>query len=87
MTEAVFERQLMLKKISEIMATTFEIESSQIHAETRLVEDLDLDSIDLVELAMQLQEVTQLDVQVDELRTVQTIDDVLQVIQKTMTQA
>lgn len=70
-------RTALQEKLFVILQETFEFVPNQLTLETRLAEDLDLDSIDLVELAMQLQDLVNKDFQVDELRDVKTLQDVV----------
>ncbi|MDR1367500.1 MAG: phosphopantetheine-binding protein, partial [Candidatus Accumulibacter sp.] len=48
----------ILEKIREIISESFEIAPEAILPEARLFEDLDLDSIDAVDLAIRVQEMT-----------------------------
>ena len=80
MTKALVQplsRAALQEKLFVILQETFEFVPDQLTLETRLAEDLDLDSIDLVELAMQLQDLVNKDFQVDELRDVKTLQDVI----------
>ena len=70
-------REALQEKLFNILQETFEISPEKLTLETNLAEDLDLDSIDLVELAMQLQELVSKDLEVDELRDVKTVQDVI----------
>lgn len=70
-------REALQEKLFKILQETFEISPEKLTLETKLAEDLDLDSIDLVELAMQLQDLVSKDLEVDELRDVKTIRDVI----------
>lgn len=54
-----------------------ELEPAAIHPEARLVEDLDLDSIDAVELSVRIQAMTGRRVEDDELRRLRTVGDVV----------
>lgn len=50
------EREDVLTKIREHLATELEIEPSRIREETRFKEDLEADSLDLVELTVELED-------------------------------
>ncbi|RCS57506.1 acyl carrier protein [Parvibium lacunae] len=65
-----------------ILSATFEIESARLTPDTRLIEDLDLDSIDLVELAIQLQDSVTQSVEVEQVRQVKTVGDVIDMLVK-----
>jgi acyl carrier protein len=55
----------------------FEIPEGKITREARLYEDLDLDSIDAVDLMVKLQEITERKLKPEEFKTVRTVGDVL----------
>ena len=50
-----FTREEIYNKLSEILVDDFEIEESLVKPEANLFEDLELDSIDAVDLAVKLQ--------------------------------
>jgi acyl carrier protein len=51
-------RDAIYSKIVEILSDTFEVDEKDIKPETTLYEDLDLDSIDAVDIFVQLRNVT-----------------------------
>lgn len=55
----------------------FEIPADKISPQARLYEDLDLDSIDAVDLVVKLQELTGRKLKVDEFKSVRTVGDVI----------
>ena len=59
------------------IATQFELEPSAVRPEARFFEDLGLDSIDAVELALHLGELTQQTIDEATLRQIVTIADVV----------
>ncbi len=72
------------RQLAEFLETLFEIAPERVTAETRLVEDLDLDSIDVVDLLVKLREVTGRRVKPEEFKTVRTVGDVLDALEKLM---
>jgi acyl carrier protein len=46
------------RQLTEYLVTLFEISSERVSLDARLVDDLDLDSIDIVDLLVKLREVT-----------------------------
>jgi acyl carrier protein len=58
----------------------FEIDKSSIKENSNLFEDLDLDSIDAVDLAVRLQEWTNKRISPDEFNQIRTVEDVVEVI-------
>ena len=56
----------------------FEVPGEDITLDSRLVEDLDLDSIDAVDLMVKLQEITGRKIPPDEFKTVRTVGDIVE---------
>ena len=67
----------ILEKIREILSNSFEIEPEQVSLEKTLYEDLDLDSIDAVDLVIQLQELTGKRIKPEVFKNVRTVEDVI----------
>lgn len=74
-------------QVAEILNKTFEVSYEDIKPETRLQEDLDLDSIDAVDLIVKLQAQTDKKIDPESFRQVRTIDDVVSVIYKLVSEA
>lgn len=72
--------QELLERLRAILNETFEIDPSRVELETNLFTDLDLDSIDAVDLAIKLQEMTGKRIKPDEFKTVRTVADVIAAI-------
>ena len=75
-------KEEILKEISSVLETEFEVEPSKLVPEARLYEDLDLDSIDAVDLVVRLQQRTGIKVVADDFKTIRTLGDVVEVIEK-----
>lgn len=60
----------------------FDIEEQDITLESRLYEDLDLDSIDAVDLVVRLQEITKKRIQPDQFKSVRTVQDVVDAVEE-----
>ena len=56
----------------------FEVPESAITLESRLLEDLDLDSIDAVDLMVKLQELTGRKIPPEEFKSVRTVGDIVE---------
>lgn len=63
--------------ICQRLAELVECDPGDISAETRLEEDLEADSLDLVELAMALEEELSLEIPDDELEGIRTVGDAI----------
>jgi acyl carrier protein len=67
----------ILSRLRELLADTFEIDPARVTPEADLYRDLDLDSIDAVDLAIKLQEMTGKRIKPDEFKSVRTVNDVM----------
>jgi acyl carrier protein len=74
-------REQIFDTLSQILAEEFEIEISEISLESSLYEDLDLDSIDAVDLVIRLQKLTGKKIQPEEFKAVRTVNDVVTAIE------
>ena len=72
--EKVFE------DVRAMMAETFELEPERITRAARLYEDLDLDSIDALDMVVKLQEIIHRRVEEQELRSLRTVGDVVEMV-------
>lgn len=69
--------QQILEKLKAILAEAFEIDPERVTPESKLFEELDLDSIDAVDLAIKLQEMTGQRIKPEDFKTVRTVGDVI----------
>ncbi|WP_374382047.1 acyl carrier protein [Dongia sp.] len=65
-------------KLRGYLEDMFEIPAEKINHAARLYEDLDLDSIDAVDLVVKLQELTGRKLKVEEFKSVRTVGDVIE---------
>lgn len=63
------------------MVEMFELDPERITLETKLRDDLDLDSIDAIDMTVRLQQITGKKVALAELRSITTIQDVVELIE------
>jgi acyl carrier protein len=76
------DRNAIFSEVSRELQTLFDLKQSQITPEARLYEDLDLDSIDAVDLVVRLQEITKKRIQADQFRAVETVGDIVSAVEK-----
>ena len=69
-----------LEKISELVADKLGVEASKVNAEAKFVEDLGADSLDTVELIMQLEDEFNLEIPDDEAEKLTTVGSVAEYI-------
>lgn len=72
----------VLEQIRESLAELFDLEPERIQLETRLSEDLEIDSIDSVDLLDRLKRRTGCKFAAEDFRTVRTVGDLVAVVQK-----
>jgi acyl carrier protein len=73
----MLSRDQVESKLRGYFEDMFEIPNEKITMQARLYEDLDLDSIDAVDLVVKLQELTGRKLRVDEFKSVRTVGDVI----------
>lgn len=73
-------REEILKAITDVLAGEFECDPVKLVPEARLYEDLNLDSIDAVDLVVRLQQQSGLKVTADDFKAIRTLGDVVDVI-------
>ena len=70
------------KTVVDILVTDFECDREKLVPDVNLFADLDLDSIDAVDLVVRLQQVTKKKVNPEEFRQIRTLRDVVQAVYK-----
>lgn len=73
-------KEEVLAEIKKVLVDEFELEESKLVPEAKLFEDLDLDSIDAVDLVVRLQNITGLKVKAEDFKAIRTLGDVADVI-------
>ncbi len=67
-------------KVSSVLVDLFEIDPSLIKADANLYDDLDIDSIDAVDLVVELKKITGMKLQPDDFKAVRTVQHVVDAI-------
>jgi acyl carrier protein len=75
-------KEEILSRLTRVLVDTFELDPGDIRPTANLIEDLDLDSIDLIDLAVQLEEETGLDLEEAELKQIRIVQDVVDLVQR-----
>jgi acyl carrier protein len=70
-------RAEVLELVRRVLAAEFELDAGAIDEATHLVDDLDLDSVDAVALAVRLEEETDLALEEEALKALRTVGDVV----------
>ncbi len=79
---AMMGRDQIFEDVSRELQSLFEISKEDITPEARLYEDLDLDSIDAVDIIVRMQEITKKRIRPDQFKKVRTVEDVVKAIQE-----
>jgi acyl carrier protein len=73
----MLSREKILEHLTICLGELFEVPPEKVVPDARLYEDLDIDSIDAVDLVVQLQQLTRRRFKPEEFRTVRTVSDVI----------
>ena len=76
------KREDIEAKIKEILVADFELDADKLVPEAKLFEDLDLDSIDAVDMVVRLQQMTGLKVKAEDFKQIRTLGDVTDVVEE-----
>lgn len=69
-----------LDQLRTFLVSHFELRPDQVVPPARLVEDLELDSLDAVDLVVRLEQETGVEIAEEELRTLATVQDILDLL-------
>jgi acyl carrier protein len=70
------------QEVSGLLVKLFELDAEQITPEARLYEDLDLDSIDAVDMVVHLQKRTGKKIRPEDFKAVRTVQDVVDAVER-----
>lgn len=73
-------RDEIFARVSDAMQELFDLEPEAIRLESKLFDDLDLDSIDAVDMAVKMQEMTGRRVDDKDLRRIRTVGDIVDLL-------
>ena len=76
------QREEVLERIKKTLSGEFECPPEKITEEARFYEDLDLDSIDAVDLIVRLRDEVDFDLKSEDFKTIRTIGDLLNVLER-----
>ena len=76
--------QEIFDQLRKVLHELFEIEPSQVTLEAHLYNDLEIDSIDTIDLILRLKELTGRKIQPDQFRHVRTVGDVVAAVRELM---
>ena len=76
------DQEQIYQKISAVLVELFEIDPAAIHPQAHLYQDLDIDSIDAVDLMVELKKMTGKKIQPEGFRSARTVQDVVDQVYK-----
>lgn len=81
------DKNAIYQEISALLVSLFEIDADAITPDARLYEDLDLDSIDAVDMVVHLQKRTGKKIKPEEFKSVRTVQDVVDAVARMLPEA
>ena len=78
----MYTRAEVTKKITSTLSALFEVDPEAISESSLLYEDLDIDSIDAIDLIVELKSFTGLVIDPEDFKSVKTIEDVINIVCK-----
>lgn len=75
-------REEILSTLQSLFEELFEISADKVTEEAKLFEDLDIDSIDAVDLVVRLKEITGKKVDPEDFKQVRSVGDVVNAVEK-----
>ena len=72
--------EITFEKVRDIIVETLSCDAEEVKLETNLVEDLEADSLEIVELSMALQESLGVGIEDEDLEKIHTVQDILDYI-------
>lgn len=73
-------KEEILRKVQEVLVSGFELRDDQVLPTARVVDDLELDSLDRVDLVVRLEQEVDLEIEEEELKAIETVQDIVDVI-------
>jgi acyl carrier protein len=74
-------------RIARVLEESFDLTPAQLRPDARLVDDLDLDSIDAIDLVVSLEADTGLDVSEAELKSIRVVQDVVDLVHRKLAES
>ncbi|MDW2743919.1 acyl carrier protein [Atlantibacter subterraneus] len=81
------DKHAIYQEVSALLTQLFEIPAEDISPEARLYEDLELDSIDAVDMVVHLQKKTGKKIKPETFKSVRTVQDVVDAVERLLNDA
>ncbi len=72
----------IIDELRDVLADEFEIDPASITLQAHLLDDLDIDSIDAIDILARLRELTGKDLPAEALKSVRTVGDVVALVEQ-----
>lgn len=82
MTDISQSQEKLFQQVSDLLVKLFDITPGAIKPDAQLYEDLDIDSIDAVDLVVELKKQTGIKIQPEAFKAVRTVQDVVEAVQR-----
>jgi acyl carrier protein len=76
------DKEFLFTEIKKVLVEQFDVEEDMILLDTNLYEELEIDSIDAVDLMVHIKELTGKKIPPEEFREIRTVRDVIETIDK-----
>ena len=73
-------KEQIMQEVQKVLIETFELDANDVSPDANLYTDLDLDSIDAVDLVITLQEMTDKKVDPESFKQIRTVQDVVEAV-------
>lgn len=78
------EKQELITRVNEVMVEGFELDPQELKPEAKIVDDLELDSLDAIDMLVYLEEKINIKVDPERFRQVRTLNDVYDVVDEVL---
>ena len=72
---------MVFEKVRKILCEQFELEEDRVTMESNLIGDLGADSLDVIDLAMSIEDEFDIEVPDDEIEKIKTVDDIVRFVE------
>lgn len=74
-------REQLIAEVNSVMIEGFELEADQLKPDAKIVDDLELDSLDAIDMLVFLEEKINIKVDAERFRSVRTLNDIYDVVE------
>ncbi|MDR0454688.1 MAG: phosphopantetheine-binding protein [Deferribacteraceae bacterium] len=75
-----YNKEAIFNKISDILENDFDCSRDKLTPDANIITDLDLDSIDAIDLVIKLQNLTEINVKPEDFKQIRTLQDIADVV-------